>query len=208
MRWYLHTRLLPPSVMSVEDEKPLAVQFSTNDGDKKEGKVTSYLLALLDGSTTCSQAAYDFNALVVGEANQRLSTFQRRIGRARYEVSAEEASRGIDDIRTIGPYPEGKINELFGEIAKICSSFPPCHATQNLLIDFLNALWAIPAQQVPHLTPIWRLEESGSDAPGWNMMKLWPFEDAEGDLAYLIQSIFREEAESKLLTVPGLKPTE
>ncbi|CAN8099974.1 unnamed protein product [Discula destructiva] len=181
--------------MLLEDDQPLALQFPAVECDEEEESVKAHLQALLHGSTTPSQAADDFNAWVVDKAEQRLHSFKTRTGQARYEGTPEEESRGIDDIRAVGPYPERLLNKLFEAIAKICSSFPPFHAGEDLILDFLNALRATPVQEVPHVTPTWRLESSGPDAPGWEVMKLWPFEDAEGDLANLTQSKFREEAE-------------
>lgn len=183
--------------MSLKGDKPLALKLPTDDGDARTREVITRLQALLAGTTTPSQAAHDLNAWVVREAEQRLPSFKTRTGQARYDVTPEESSRGIDDIRAVGPYPEGIVNRLFEAIAKICSSFPPFHPSQNLIIDFLKALRAIPVQEVPHVTPIWRLNRSGPDAPGWDMMKLWPFEDEKEDLAGLTEPHFREEAESK-----------
>lgn len=190
-------------MMVVEGDKPLPLQLFTEDDDDDAIAIRSRLEALINGSVLPTQAAIDFDAWLVREAEQRLKAFQKRIGQDRYDLTAEEEERGVRSLRSIGPDPEGHINHLFEGIARLCSSFPPFHAAQSLLIEFLEALRALQQHDVPTVTPIWRLydgntgELSVQDHPGWDMIRLWPFTDPDGVLSNLVKSKLRKESESK-----------
>lgn len=197
-------------MMVVEGDKLLPLQLFTQDDDDDAIAIKSRLEAVINGSVTPTQAAIDFDAWLAHEAEQRLEAFQKRTGQDRYDLTAEEEERGIHSLRSIGPDPEGHINHLFEGIAKLCSSFPPFHAAQSLIIEFLEALRALPQHDVPTVTPIWRLydgntgELSVQDHPGWDMIRLWPFTDPDCALSNLVKSELRKESESKYPPSPTL----
>lgn len=187
--------------MSVDGDAPLPLQLVTDQDNADAIAIKARLEALVSGSVTPPQAAVAFDAWVVSEAEHRLGLFKTRSGPDRYEPTTDEVARGIDSVRSIGPNPQGHISDLFEGIAKLCSSFPPFHATQDVVIHFIKALDALPARHVPNVTPAWRLYDGNTgelrtlDHPGWDTMELWAFRDPEGDLAGLVKDSFRNEAE-------------
>lgn len=184
--------------MSFEDDKPLALQFPDIGDDEACRSVKSHLQKLLDGLTTPSETAQSLTDYIA--SLEFPQAFNSRTDAARHQVTSEVAFRGIDDIQTMDPYPEELINRLFEIITRLCSSFPPFHASQDLLLDLLKAFRDMPPQEVPHETPIWRRELIGPIASEWEMMKLWPFGEAEADVVRLLEAMFHDEAESKYRT--------
>lgn len=189
--------------MALDADKPLPLQLYTDNDNAETIAVKSRLESLVTGDITPTRAALDFDSWVVNEAERRLEVFKGRNGQARYDPTPEEVARGIDNVRSIGPNPEGHINDISEGIAKLSSSFPPFHPSQDLIIEFLEALRGLPQHEAPNVTPIWRLYDGNTgelkipDHPGWDIMKLWAFDDPESDLATLVKDRFREEAESK-----------
>lgn len=188
--------------MNPENDQVLPLQLFSELDNAEAKAIKSRLTVLInDSSVEATQAAAEFDAWLISEANRRLGIFLQRNGQDRYEVTADEKQRGIDSVRSIGPDTESHLNDLFEGIAKLCSSFAPFHPKQNLLLAFLEALGTLPPRQVPNVTPLWRLydgnELSVPDHPGWEMMNLWPFGNPEEDVSRLLVSNFEHEAECK-----------
>ncbi|KAJ9491098.1 hypothetical protein VN97_g2164 [Penicillium thymicola] len=77
---------------------------------------------------------------------------------------------------------------MVGTVAKICSSYPPGHTAQNLLIEFFRALKALPRHNVPNLS-----YKDDSDEPTFDVkLKLWSF--GTPSVECLVQK-FQREAE-------------
>ncbi|EGN96878.1 hypothetical protein SERLA73DRAFT_185094 [Serpula lacrymans var. lacrymans S7.3] len=163
-------------------DEPLDLQLFRDDDDEEDVLYKKRLFALMNGNVTPSEAAAAFDAWVVDEANTRLKELMKRPDPR--NLTSEDEERGIVSMRAIAPNPSGNIELVFPSIAKLCSAFPPHHPGQDRIIQFLEALRAMPEHQVPEGVPA----EDRNDH--YEMTTLWPF----GGNWMALAEVFRREA--------------
>lgn len=155
--------------------------YEEND-DEEDLLYKRKLYALVNGDVTPAAAAADFDAWIVGDSNKRLNEFKNRPDQN--NLTAAEESRGIVSLRAVGPNPSGNIELVFWSLAKLCAAFSPYHTGQNNIIQFLEALRALPEHVVPEI-----VEQDGPI----DELKLWPF---GGNWLGLAET-FRREGDGK-----------
>lgn len=165
--------------------EPLALQLFSDNDDEEDLMYKPILQALVDHSVTPSEAAVQFDAWVVNESNRRLTELMKR---PEPTLSLEEEEKGMH-LRAILPNASGNIELAFSTIAKLLSSFPPYHAGQDRIIQFLESLRAMPEHQAPDGLP------SGDSSDSDHLITLWPF----GDSWMALDEIFHQEADGEPL---------
>ncbi|KAI8303328.1 hypothetical protein K4K61_007185 [Colletotrichum sp. SAR11_59] len=163
------------------DSRALSLNLFADDDDEEDILYKRKLQDLINGTVTPSEAAADFDAWVVQDANDRLKKLLKRPDPR--NLTPEEEAKGMS-LRAIAPNASGSIDLVFPTIAKLCSAFPPFHPGQNAIIQFLEALRALPEHQVPDGIP----DGEGDDS---HLIILWPF----GEDWMALTEIFRREAE-------------
>ncbi|KAK1848591.1 hypothetical protein CCHR01_08789 [Colletotrichum chrysophilum] len=153
------------------DSRVLSLNLFADDDDEEDILYKRKLQNLIDGTVTPSEAAADFDAWVVQDANNRLKQLLKK------------EAKGMS-LRAIAPNASGSIDLVFPTIAKLCSAFPPFHPGQDAIVQFLEALRAMPDHQVPDGIP-------NGDGDDSHFITLWPF----GDDWMALTEIFRREAE-------------
>ena len=149
------------------------------DDDAEDLAYKQTLNGVITLATAPSQAATQIDDWVTSEANAR---FRRLKDRA---LTQEEK----DSLYLIGPNPSRHVDMIVGCIARLCSAYPPAHAAQNALIDFIQALHDLPHHEVPDLS------YDDSDKPVFDKTcSLWPFGTRSTE--YLAQR-FQREAEGE-----------
>jgi len=164
------------------DSEPLDVQLFRDDDDDEDLVYKKKLHALVVGDVTPSEAATDFDAWIVGESNMRLKELMKRPDPR--NLTPEEEEQGLS-LRALAPNASGYIEMVFPSIAKLLSAFPPFHPKQDSIIQFLEALRAMPEHQVPDGIP------AGASNDGDHMITLWPF----GGNWMALAEVFRREAD-------------
>ena len=170
------------------DAGPLALQLFRDDDDDEDVFYKKKLEALVNGNVTPSQAASDFDAWIIDENNKRLAEFMKRQNPRGPTPEEEEQDISPGGIM---PNTSGYIGMVFPSIARLCSAFPPFHAGQDRIIQFLEALRAMPEHQAPDHNP------SGGPGDKVDMITLWPF----GDNWMALAEVFRREAEGKFTDI-------
>ncbi|KAJ0366987.1 hypothetical protein COL154_003496 [Colletotrichum chrysophilum] len=163
------------------DSRVLSLNLFADDDDEEDILYKRKLQNLIDGTVTPSEAAADFDAWVVQDANNRLKQLLKRPDPK--NLTPEEEAKGMS-LRAIAPNASGSIDLVFPTIAKLCSAFPPFHPGQDAIVQFLEALRAMPDHQVPDGIP-------NGDGDDSHFITLWPF----GDDWMALTEIFRREAE-------------
>ena len=161
--------------------KQLDLQLFRDDDDEEDLLYKKKLQALVNGEVTPSKAATDLDAWIVDDANERLKELMKRPDPR--NLTTEEEEQGMS-LRAITPNASGNIEMVFPSIAKLCSAFPPYHPGQDRIIQFLEALRAMPDHQVPDGIPA---EDPDNDD---HMITLWPF----GGNWMALAEVFRREA--------------
>ncbi|EQB57551.1 hypothetical protein CGLO_02308 [Colletotrichum gloeosporioides Cg-14] len=163
------------------DSRVLSLNLFTDDDDEEDILYKGKLQNLIDGTVTPSEAADDFDAWVVRDANNRLKELLKRPDPK--NLTSEEEAKGMS-LRAIAPNASGSIDLVFPTIAKLCSAFPPFHPGQDAIVQFLEALRAMPKHQVPDGIP-------DGDEDDSHLITLWPF----GEDWMALTEIFRREAD-------------
>ena len=174
---------IPIMASEQSDAKPLELRLFNDDDDEEDLLYKKKLYALVNGDVTSSQAATDFDAWIVDEANTRLKEFMKRPDLK--NLTSEEEERGIVSLRALAPNPSGDIEMVFKSVARLCSAFPPYHPGQDRIIHFLEALRAVPEHQVPDGAP------KGDSDDHDQMITLWPF----GGNWMALAELFRREGD-------------
>jgi hypothetical protein len=161
----------------------LDLQLFRDDSDDEGQLCDGILHALVNGNLTPSQAAanYNFDARIINDANVRLEKLMKRPDSR--NLTPEEEERG-EIMRAIAPNSSGCIELAFQSITRLCSAFPPYHPGQDRILQFIEALRALPEHQVPVGVPA-----ENSDDPD-QMLTLWPF----GGNWMALAEVFRMEA--------------
>ncbi|KAI0888557.1 uncharacterized protein GGS22DRAFT_151830 [Annulohypoxylon maeteangense] len=129
--------------MATEKDEPMALILSLYDDDDAEDRFCKNLMqALVDGSRTPSQIATDLDAWVVKESSDRLQKFSDQP-----DLIQKDGNGHV--LRTSMPNASGYVERFFQSFPSLCSVFPPHHGGQTRIIQFLEALLAIPDHEAP-----------------------------------------------------------
>lgn len=121
---------------------------------------------LITQRTTPAQAAEAIDEWVVRDANTKYDQLRQRD--PPFNLTPEEK----DSLYIVGPNPSRHVEMMVGTVAKICSAYPPSHTAQNSLIEFFQALKALPRHNVPNLSYKFDTDEPTFDVK----LTLWSFD--------------------------------
>jgi hypothetical protein len=144
--------------------QPLDLIFQQPYPDNTDRDVVfcrTLLEALADGTKDAAEAAQEFDAWVTGESTHRLEEL-----RSRPEL-VETTTYAIVD-RASSPNASGYVQLFFQGFSSLCAIFPPHDAGQTRVVEFLEALMAMPAHQAPDSFP------NARDLSDVDSMTLWP----------------------------------
>ncbi|KAI1098752.1 hypothetical protein F4804DRAFT_114550 [Jackrogersella minutella] len=168
--------------MAAEQDEPKVLILDLYQDDNEDDRFCKGLMqALVDGSRTPAQIATDLDAWVVNESSRRLQEFLRRPDLIEKDDTGHILRHSI-------PNASGYADHFFQSFPNLCSVFPPHHVGQTRIIDFLEALMAMPK----HEAPDYFME--GGALSDVNMISLWT------DTGYSTEA-FRIEADA--LRYPG-----
>lgn len=173
----------------------LDLYLYSDDDDDQDPIYKKWLEDLVTGTTPPSKVASDIDAWIVNDADQRFKEFMKRPDPR--NLTPEEENHGIS-ITTIAPDARGYIERVFTSVAKLCFAFPPFEPGQNRIIEFLEALRAMPQHQAFDGVP--PTEEEKKNGEYDNVVTLWPFWENWMALA----EIFQREADGRSTIVPYL----
>lgn len=151
-----------------------------DDDDTEDLEYKEVINSLITQQTTPSQAAKAIDEWVVREANTKYDQLKQRD--PPFNLTSGES------VYLVGSNASRHVEMMVGTVAKICSAYPPGHTAQNLLIDFFQALKALPRHNVPNLSYEFDTEEPRFD------FKLTPWLFGSQSVEYLSQK-FQREAE-------------
>ncbi|KAI1141962.1 hypothetical protein F5Y05DRAFT_369279 [Hypoxylon sp. FL0543] len=121
--------------------RPLILDlYEDNDTDDRFCK--SLMRHLVEGSRAPSQVAKDLDAWVVQESSRRLHELTSQ------PDLLEKHDDGYVPRRSM-PNASGYVETFFQSFPSLCSVFPPYHAGQTRIIQFVEALMAMPEHQAP-----------------------------------------------------------
>jgi hypothetical protein len=175
---------LPPthSAMASHDVSVFHPYLFDEDDDIEDVAYKEVINDLITQQTTPAQAAEAIDEWVVREANTKYEQLRQRD--PPFYLTPEEK----DSVYLVGPNASRHVEMMVGTVAKICSAYPPGHTAQNALIEFFQALKALPRHDVPNLS-----YEDDSDEPTFDIkLTLWSF--GTPSVEYLAQR-FQREAE-------------
>ena len=167
----------------LSDRQPLDLQLYDEYDDEEDLYYKKRLESLVLGEITPAKAASNFDAWVTTESSAKLDKLkQRPNGR---KLTAEEEERGVHE-RAIAPNASGYIEMVFPTIARLLSAFPPSHPGQDSVIQFLEALRALPKHEAP--------DGINAEPGGDDMIILWPF----GGSWMALTEVFRRVADGMI----------
>ncbi|KAI1476698.1 hypothetical protein F4774DRAFT_427879 [Daldinia eschscholtzii] len=144
---------------AAEPNEPLPLVLDTYDDNDVEDRFCARMLrALIDGSQTPSSIAAEVDNWVLRESSRKLQVLQ---GRPDFIETDDNAV----SLRNT-PNASGYFDRFFQHFPNVCSVFPPYHEGQTRIIEFLEALMAMPE----HEAPDYFLDDSRKDV---QMMTLW-----------------------------------
>lgn len=147
--------------MAAEKDEPMALTLDLyEDDDANSQFCKSIMQALADGSRAPSQAATDLDAWVMSESSCKLRDI----------LEQPDLIEKNDDgrvVRSSIPNASGYVDHFFQSFPNLCSVFPPYHAGQTRIIQFLEALMAMSEHQAPDSFP------DGGALGDVNMIPLW-----------------------------------
>lgn len=112
------------------------------DDDEEYLAYKTILNHVITQTTPPSDAATKMDEWVTLQANKRHAHVKDR------ELTQEEK----DSLYLVWPNPARHVEMMTGSIARVCSAFPPAHAAQNALIEFIGALKRLPKHEIPGLS--------------------------------------------------------
>ncbi|KAI1444156.1 hypothetical protein F5Y02DRAFT_181498 [Annulohypoxylon stygium] len=129
--------------MAAEQDKPVALILSLYEEDDADDQFCKGLMqALVDGSQKPAQVAANLDAWIVKESSSRLQKITDQP-----DLIAKDEDGHM--LRTSMPNASGYVERFFQSFPNLCSVFPPHHDGQTRIIQFLEALLAIPSHEVP-----------------------------------------------------------
>ncbi|KAI0128086.1 hypothetical protein F4776DRAFT_629171 [Hypoxylon sp. NC0597] len=129
--------------MAVNQDEPRPLVLDLYDDDDTDDRFCKSLTRhLVEGSRTPSQVAKDLDAWVVNESSRRLQELSSRPDLIEKDEDGHVPRRSM-------PNASGYVELFFQSFPNLCSVFPPYHAGQTRIIQFLEALMAMPEHQAP-----------------------------------------------------------
>ncbi|OTA55961.1 hypothetical protein K449DRAFT_375931 [Hypoxylon sp. EC38] len=129
--------------MAVNQDEPRPLILDLYDDDDTDDRFCKSLMRhLVEGSRTPSQLAKDLDEWVMNESSRRLQELSSR------PDLIEKDEDGYVPRRSM-PNASGYVELFFQSFPNLCSVFPPYHAGQTRMIQFLEALMAMPEHQAP-----------------------------------------------------------
>lgn len=160
-------------------------QDKNDDADDRLCKRLLY--DIVTSALTPSSAAADFDSYVVRESTRRLDLLENHPS---FDLTPEEEDNSFTT-RMISPNASGLIENSFQLFAATCAAIPPGHAGQDALVEFVQALRALPVHRASDAIP------TETDD---GFMDLWPIEENWQALA----EIFRKEAANYFHPASGM----
>lgn len=149
------------------EDKPLPLKLYSEYDDEEDLPIKKRLEALVNGDMSPSQAAIDFDTTITEVTNRRQKEMMKRPDPQ--ALTPEERAQGAN-MYDLVPNPRLTIHTIFLSIARLCSAFPPYHPGQNQIVEFLEALRALPRHEVYTGCPS---EDPNEPYP---TVLLWPLE--------------------------------
>ncbi|KAI0116928.1 hypothetical protein F4814DRAFT_267215 [Daldinia grandis] len=129
--------------MAAEQNEPLPLILDLYDDEDVEDRFCVGLLrALVDGSQTPSWVATELDTWVVQESSRKLHVLRERPS----FIKTDDTGRVL---RRSTPNASGYVDRFFQFFPNLCSVFPPYHSGQTRIVQFLEALVAMPEHQAP-----------------------------------------------------------
>ncbi|KAI0841302.1 hypothetical protein F5Y06DRAFT_261238, partial [Hypoxylon sp. FL0890] len=129
--------------MAVDQDEPRPLILDLYEDDDTDDRFCKSLMRhLVEGSRAPSQVAQDLDTWVVNESSRRLQEFTTR------PDLVEKDEDGYVPRRSM-PNASGYVEIFFQSFPNLCPVFPPYHAGQTRIIQFVEALVAMPEHQAP-----------------------------------------------------------
>lgn len=126
------------------EDKPLPLKLYSEHDDEEDLPIKKKLEALVNGDTSPSQTAIDFDTAITEVTNQKQKEVMKRPDQQ--ALTPEERAQGIN-MYDLVPNPRLAIHTIFLSLARLCSAFPPYHPGQNRIVEFLEALRGLPRHE-------------------------------------------------------------
>ncbi|KAK7917598.1 hypothetical protein PG985_011206 [Apiospora marii] len=173
------------------DEAPLPLDLSLYDSDPDQDDIfcKNLLRALADGTREPADAARELDAWVTRQSMRSLEEF-----RARPELVQSD---GTVVHQTSTPNASGFLQRFFQGFPRICALFLSHHPGQTRVIEFLEALLAMPAHDAPDHFP------DADDLGNVTTVALWPRGVLDPDTFRIYDAELLSESVSAELETPG-----
>jgi hypothetical protein len=116
--------------------------------DEESVEIKEIITSLVGGECIPSVAAERLDSFIVNLTNTRLAAVEKRQSAT---ITPKEEERGIN-CYDIGPHPRGSLWTLRIGILCAASTYPPTHAEQDRLLEFMEILSEMPAKKLPQAT--------------------------------------------------------
>lgn len=144
------------------EEATLSLDLSLYEGNPDQNDIfcKTLLQSLADDTKEPAEAAHELDGWVMRESTRLLEEF-----RARPELVKSDA---FVVSRATTPNASGLVEHFFRGFPRLCSIFPPHHPGQTRIVEFLEALLAMPTHDAPDSF------SSADDLSNVSMITLWP----------------------------------
>ncbi|KAJ5087920.1 hypothetical protein N7456_011536 [Penicillium angulare] len=151
-----------PDYSEEYENKPLPFNLYEGDDEEQDIWIKKRLESLVNGALQPSQLAKEIDTKITEDTNRQ------------HDELVIQLKEGDDDDLVVPP-PRIHLSPLFSAIVRLFFAFPANHPGQNLIVELLLALKALPRHQIYAGLP--------SDDPRkpHPTVTLWPFGEEEGD---------------------------
>ncbi|KAK8068475.1 hypothetical protein PG996_007587 [Apiospora saccharicola] len=174
---------------SDEDRLPLDLSLYGDDPDQDDLFCKDLLQALADGTRDPAEGARELDTWVMRKSTRRLEEFRAR----------PELVKGDGAIVYQGSTPNasGFLQTFFQGFPRICTIFPSHSPGQMRIVEFLEALLAMPAHDAPDHFP------DADDLGNVTMVALWPRGVLDPDTFRIYDAELMSESVKAELKTPG-----
>ncbi|PWY83414.1 hypothetical protein BO70DRAFT_361531 [Aspergillus heteromorphus CBS 117.55] len=169
----MSTPPVPPDYSEDYATQPFPLRLFSEYDDENDLWIKQKLESLVKCDVSPTQTALDFDATITQLVLQKHENVMKRALLAP-EQRAQGGEEKTNPFTTL-PRPRYYIETLLQSIALLAPSFPPHHAGQDAIIDFLKALQALPRHELYSGSPP---EDPNEKYP---TMTLWALETPEGN---------------------------
>ncbi|KAI1383068.1 uncharacterized protein F4822DRAFT_422080 [Hypoxylon trugodes] len=129
--------------MAAEQDEPKSLILDLYQDDDAEDQFCKGIMeALVDGSRTPSELATTLDNWVVQQSSGKLRELSERPDLIERDEDGHISRRDT-------PNASGFVDHFFQSFPNLCPVFPPYHAGQTRVIEFLQALMAMPEHKAP-----------------------------------------------------------